>query len=378
MSEKSGISMIKGLEFAKGAMVEAFNAFLRDLLRKGKAAAVLAPQRVPSGEMLFPALVSNPEILHADPFAPVLPVATAKMVSTLTCEGTLPSRVAVVMTNCQIRALIELVKLKQADTANVLIIGMDCVGTFAITDYTQLTEEKNSEELFLSLLREEQSLVEKARPACRTCREPIPEHCDILVGLYGMEEGILWIETRSERGVEALEGLDLKDIKDSGSRKTAIENLKGKRLGADKKFREEHGHIKGIEEVAKFYARCINCQNCRRVCPICYCEECFFCSDNLSQTAESLLSRARARGAFKMPLDTLLFHTGRMNHMILSCVECGLCEQACPVNIPLMRALKRAASDAQAAFDYTPGRRPDEEMPLKVFREDEFSHTGEE
>jgi len=378
MSEKGGSNMIKGLEFARGAMVETFNGFLKDLLKKGKVAAVLAPQRVPSGEMVFPALVSNPEMLNADPFAPLLPVATAKMISTLTCEGSLPGRVAAVMTNCQIRALIELVKLKQADTANVLIIGMDCVGTFSITDYTQLSEGKKSEELFISLLKEEPSLLEKVRPACRTCREPIPEHCDILVGLYGMKDSILLIESRTELGVEALEGLELKDIKDSGKRKTAIENLKKRRLEADEKFRKEHGRIKGIEEIVRFYAKCINCQNCRRVCPICYCEECFFCSDNLSQTAESLLSRARARGAIKMPLDTLLFHTGRMNHMILSCVECGLCEQACPVDIPLMQVLKRAASDAQAAFDYVPGRSPDEEMPLKVFKEDEFLQTGEE
>jgi formate dehydrogenase subunit beta len=272
----------------------------------------------------------------------------------------------------------ELVKLKQADLANVILIGMDCAGTFSINDYMELSREKNSTDLFLSLL-EGDLLTEKLRTACQTCREPLPEFCDILIGVYGADisTGLL-VQAKTGKGEKILEGMPLKQGADEERRAQAVQRLKEKRKEADRKFREEYGSIKGIAEILKFYAKCINCQNCRRVCPICYCQECFFCSEHLAQTSEGLVRKSRARGAFKMPLDTLLFHTGRMNHMILSCVECGLCEQACPVNIPLMQVLKRVAFEAQEKFGYSPGRSLEEEIPLTVFREDEFKEVGEE
>ena len=78
-----------------------------------------------------------------------------------------------------------------------------------------------------------------------------------------------------------------------------------------------------------------------------------------------------------MPTDSLLFHVTRMNHMTLSCVQCGLCEQACPNNIPLMDIVIPVADNAQAEFKYDPGRDPEEELPLVVFREDEYQQVGE-
>ncbi|HOE62759.1 MAG TPA: 4Fe-4S dicluster domain-containing protein [Candidatus Sumerlaeota bacterium] len=375
MSEKGANSGAAFLKFKKGGMNAAFNDFLAGLINRGKVAAVLAPQQVPSGGMAFPALISDPEKIKTDAFAPVLPVATAKMISALTCEAPLTRRVAAVMPNCQIRALIELVKLKQADIGNIVIIGIDCPGVFDINDYSNLKED--SETLFTALFNNVKKTPAKIRSACATCREPIPEYCDIAVGVLGVKDGVM-LEPRTDKGRDALDGAGLDELKDANGRAKAVEEFKKSRAAADESFRKEHEKIQGIAEVTKFYAACINCQNCRTVCPICYCHECFFRSDNLAQTPNTLLAKARARGSFKMPLDTLLFHTGRMNHMILSCVECGLCEQACPANIPLMQVLKRVAADAQSKFNYIPGRHPDEEMPLKVFREDEFNNVGEE
>jgi formate dehydrogenase subunit beta len=379
MSDTTQKSGDKKLEVANGDLAGAIQSFVAELLNRKIVASVLVPQRTPAGGMVFPALISDPSKLAVDPLAPVLPVATASLVMTLTREGPLSQLVAVFMRSCQIRALIELVKLKQADLNNIAVIGIDCPGTFSINDYMDLNRGKNSNDLFRDLVNEKDELTPRLRSACVTCKDPIPEYCDILLGMYGMNaKNEILLEARTPRGREILEGLSLKDASKSPERERVINDLKEKRRAGDIKFREEHGSIKGIEEIVEFYAKCINCQNCRRVCPICYCQECFFCSDNLSQTADNLVRKSQARGAFKMPLDTLLFHTGRMNHMILSCVECGICEQACPVNIPLMRILKRVASDAQAKFNYSPGRSLDEEIPLKVFQENEFTEVGEE
>lgn len=379
MSETTQKNECKILEVANGDLSGGIQSFVAELLNRKIVASVLVPQRTPTGGMVFPALISDPSKLALDPVAPVLPVATASLVMTLTREGPLSQLVAVFMRSCQIRALIELVKLKQADLNNILIIGMECPGTFSINDYMDLNREKNSNDLFRDLVIEKNELIPRLRSACLTCKEPIPVYCDILLGMYGADPiREILVEARTLRGNEILGVLSLKDAPANPDRDRIIRELTEKRRDADRKFREEYGSIKGIEEIVEFFAKCINCQNCRRVCPICYCQECFFCSDNLTQTADNLVRKSQARGAFKMPLDTLLFHTGRMNHMILSCVECGLCEQACPVNIPLMRVLKRVASDAQEKFDYSPGRSLDEEIPLKVFQENEFTEVGEE
>lgn len=66
-----------------------------------------------------------------------------------------------------------------------------------------------------------------------------------------------------------------------------------------------------------------------------------------------------------------------MNHMILSCVQCGLCEQACPNSIPLMDLFIKVADRTQKTFEYHPGKTKDEKIPMVVYREDEFTEVGE-
>ena len=77
-----------------------------------------------------------------------------------------------------------------------------------------------------------------------------------------------------------------------------------------------------------------------------------------------------------MPTDSLLFHLTRLNHMAMSCVGCGLCQEACPNDIPVFRIFRMAGDKVQETFDYVPGRSLEEELPLSVFREDELSEVG--
>ena len=43
-------------------------------------------------------------------------------------------KLGVVLRSCEIRALVELVKFQQAKLDNALIIGVDCLGTYKVTD----------------------------------------------------------------------------------------------------------------------------------------------------------------------------------------------------------------------------------------------------
>ena len=73
-----------------------------------------------------------------------------------------------------------------------------------------------------------------------------------------------------------------------------------------------------------------------------------------------------------IPTDTLLFHVGRMLHMSLSCVSCGMCEDACPMDIPVAQIFTLVGDRNQEMFDYVPGNGIDEPLPLRTFEKEEF------
>ena len=133
------------LDTSKDGMLESIKGFLKSLLEKELVNAVLVPVELPSGNNVVQTLVSNPEKLDsANPLAPVLPVNSARIVSSITRTGSSQRKIAVVLRSCELRAVIELAKLKQVTLDNLLIIGIDCYGTYSINDYSSLAEEGKS------------------------------------------------------------------------------------------------------------------------------------------------------------------------------------------------------------------------------------------
>jgi len=123
--------------------LDTITAFLRGLLEKGIVDALLVPQRAPAGDNVVQTLITDPAKLeNVDPIAPVLPVNSAKLVSDLTETGAV-GRLGAVLRSCEVRALIELVKLKQASLDNVVLIGVDCLGTYEMNDYAELAASGN-------------------------------------------------------------------------------------------------------------------------------------------------------------------------------------------------------------------------------------------
>ncbi len=88
------------------------------------------------------------------------------------------------------------------------------------------------------------------------------------------------------------------------------------------------------------------------------------------------MMRAEDRGAVSLPLDRIMFHTGRMAHMSLSCVSCGLCSDACPVNIPVAKIFSYVASQTQKTFEYSAGASVGDALPMKEYRLDELGELG--
>src|SRR5512136_1249936 len=152
----------------------AVSALLTKVLQSGMVDALLVPLRNPAGDAVTPALVKNPALLsEADPLAPVLPVNGARLASMLTQHTPRP-RLGVVMRSCEVRALIELVKLQQASLDGMTLIGVDCTGTFEVPDYAKITKGADAATLAL-------------RPACEMCEYPAPANADIIIQQIGVD-----------------------------------------------------------------------------------------------------------------------------------------------------------------------------------------------
>ncbi|MBU4590366.1 MAG: 4Fe-4S dicluster domain-containing protein [Candidatus Omnitrophica bacterium] len=105
---------------------------------------------------------------------------------------------------------------------------------------------------------------------------------------------------------------------------------------------------KSIEEKFKFwqdeFSRCIRCYACRQICPLCYCPRCV-----AEQTQPAWFSKAvSVEGNFS-------WNVNRAMHLAGRCIDCGECERACPVGIPLRDINKKIEKDVKELFSYEAG-----------------------
>lgn len=360
---------------------EAINSFLESLLEKNLVSALLVPREVPSKDNVIQSLMTNSNGLkEVNVISPVLPVSSARIISEMTRLSSYKNPVGVVLRSCEIRALIELVKLKQASLDNLLIIGVDCLGTYSVSDYQNLCKQGNSPSDELLRKFKEGGEDTKLRKACQVCEYPIPSNADLVIGLVGVDfEKNILLKSCTEKGEKILEKFSFPEFNQSKREESVSKYISKKIEKRDTFFSEMKGETSsGWENLLSVFSTCINCHNCMRVCPLCYCRECFFESPTFEFDSEKYLMWAKRKGSIKMPRDTTLFHLGRMSHMATSCVGCGLCEQACPSDIPLLKIFKMVSYNVQQIFKYVPGRDLEEPLPLTTFKEDELRSVGEE
>lgn len=352
-----------------------------DLIEKDIVDVLLVPQVVPSGDNVVQTLVRDPDRLNGvDPLAPVLPVNAATLVADLTVTG-FEGRLGVVLRSCEIRALIELTKLQQASLDNVIIIGIDCLGTYEVPDYARLAQEREGPvesrglRIFEDLRREVEEGHPPLRTACRMCELPFPENAHLTIGFVGLEAGAgLLISAREEWAAKL--GLTATEI--PPGRQEAIDRLVAERTTErDRIFAEFGEKVKDMPSLLAQFSTCIRCHNCMVACPICYCKQCIFRTDTFEHAPAQYRRWVERKGSIRMPTDTLLFQLTRLNHMVTSCVGCGMCESACPSHLPVATIFRTVGQKVQALFDYEPGRSLEDEIPLSTFREDELSYMGE-
>ncbi len=359
-------------------------AFFRSLLALDEISAVMVPMHLPAKDMVMQTLVTDPEALDAvDPLAPSFPMNAARLVSRLT-KRPAGGTVAVVLRPCEIRALIELVKLKQGLMDDIVVIGLDCPGAFKNTDYRKFAanEPETATGRFLKgALSGETAFGDgvEVPVACRACTHPVPHGADLSVGLFGIDiDKTFLVSAETEKGEALFEKLGLGEQEPPAKREETIESLVAARTAfRDEMFEKIRENTNTAEKLSAYLAGCINCYNCRVACPVCYCRECVFVTDVFDHDPYQYLRWARRKGKIKMPTDTVFYHLTRMAHMTTACVGCGQCSNACPNDIPLVELFTATASLTQAAFDYEAGRSLAEEPPLSAFKADEYAEVVE-
>lgn len=120
----------------------------------------------------------------------------------------------------------------------------------------------------------------------------------------------------------------------------------------------------GIAERSDFwdahFARCLRCDACRNICPVCFCERCV-----LDQTLPNWVPRRTEM------VDNRMYHAIRFMHVAGRCVDCGECERACPVCIPLRLLAKKLEKDVRQMFSFDVGVNAEDTPMLSQYKDDD-------
>jgi formate dehydrogenase subunit beta len=236
-------------------------------------------------------------------------------------------KVGIVAKGCDSRSIVSLIQDKQLTRENVFIIGVPCNGVIDQDKIEKLIGKDRDELDEIDLAGDKVTVTfegsKKEFPAkdvlidsCLGCDLPIPKEYDIL-----LEE-------------------EDSAVRDNEISQTLIKHLEAMPPAQRWEFWKSQ------------FDRCLRCYACRQVCPACFCKRCF-----VEETEPQWVS----------PLpkwqDNLIFQVTRMMHVAGRCTDCGACERACPVGIPLHSLSRKMADIVQELFEYQAGTDKDA-LPL--------------
>jgi len=231
----------------------------------------------------------------------------------------LEGRVAIVVKGCDSRSVVSLIQDNKVVREDVVIIGVPCPGLIDLSK-VELATDKDRDELD-DITREGDkvkvrfdseekafSIEEVLFDNCLGCEFPTPREYDILLGEPRPAAPNL---EASRKNLEALDGMS-----------------SGERWGFWKNW----------------FSHCIRCYACRNVCPACFCNRCF-------------VEESEPQWVLPVPRwqDNLIFQAIRNIHVAGRCTDCGECERACPVNIPLRSLSKKMYEVVDELFQYKAG-----------------------
>ncbi|MDP2940866.1 MAG: 4Fe-4S dicluster domain-containing protein [Candidatus Omnitrophota bacterium] len=284
-------------------MIEELRVKARDLLKNKQVELVIGYQRSPDGVSAAPCFAENEN--DAD-----LLIWDAYCVYNLSSylKDHPGKKIGIVVKDCDVRSIVVLLQENQLKRENLFIIGVECHGV--IDEKRLATAGAQGQEI---------SFAKK----CRSCKPSMLQLYDFLIKEKEKKEPVLKVEQDEYEPVRKLEA------------KSQAERLK---------FWQEE------------FSRCIRCYACRQVCPLCYCPKCV-----AEQTMPSWFSKGtNLEGNFS-------WNVVRAMHLAGRCIDCGECDRACPVGIPLREINKKIEKDVLELFSYEAGSSAEAKPLLACF-----------
>lgn len=352
---------------------------LRFLIQNEKIKGVFTLKRInEEGAVAYSLITDSDELAQAVPFYPLMPMNAGKALSAFALEKAPDEPVAAVLRPCEIRAFVELVKRAQGSMENVLLISSTCGGVYPLKSGKN-GNIKNLESPYWEAAKKAETAAD-IRTTCQICEDFIPHLADMSVAAVGEKdidkECTIVLNTNKGEGFAGnAPGTALtKDIETEQTKKLTESRKEQKKA----LFEQLDAEGTGLPALVKTFAACLGCHACSHACPICYCTLCDFESKSCEYHPENFSSELERKGGLKVPPGNIFFHIGRMSHMAVSCVHCGMCSDVCPVNIPVASIFAKVGEALQEVLEYVPGRDVEEPVPSGSFKEGEFAEVGEE
>jgi len=270
---------------------------------------------------------------------------------------------------CDVMALQEYAKRKKIDLSNLLLIGVNCGGTVSPVSARKMIREKfgvDPDTVHKEEIDKGQFIIEYEgghkgikiddledggygrRTNCRRCLYKVPRQADLACGNWGVigdKAGkATFVEVCSDKGADLLS----RAVKDGALNTEAPDpkglEMRGKvegamiKLGEKWRKRDFEALSKDLwGTIQKETSRCIKCYSCIENCPVC------------KPAADKLKKQYMVKPGEVPPNP--MFHMRRFAHISDSCVNCGQCEELCPMNIPLAKFSHAIRVEGDSAFE---------------------------
>lgn len=321
--------------------------------------AMFAPLELGKNSDLLAQTITDPEELkRVNPFAPFMPSNAAVQARQFIHKHP-GKRLVLMLRPCELRTYIELEKREPISTeaGELVLIGVDCLGTFTKDEYHQRVGEAGLRQVTNEVLRNASQGGWKSLPfrtACQVCDWGAPRGADMAIGIIGVEsDKNLLIILRNEEidmhiGVSDI-APELANEYQVSHRETMVGAIADTHAGMRRVLLDEMQDTCSFNELGcllAWFASCTLCGDCLNACPF-YQDE---SADHKVQRSAGLLSM----------IDLVDF-----SRRLTSCSGCGMCEENCPSHIPMALIFSALSHRIRDEVHYRAGD-PAQKLPWTV------------
>ncbi|HTY90567.1 MAG TPA: Coenzyme F420 hydrogenase/dehydrogenase, beta subunit C-terminal domain [Methanocella sp.] len=343
---------------AAGECGGAVTALLTHALESKAVDAVVAMTR---GADLYdgvPTVFTDPkEVIKSAGSLHCAPVAIGKFVVQY-MNGARDKKIALPVKPCDARAILVMAKRGKVNRDNLLMIGVNCGGTvqpiagremiekyYGVNPDDVVKEEIDRGKFIIVLKNGEHKEIKiddledqgsGRRKNCQRCDVKIPTQADLACGNWGvvgpMAGKATFVEVCSAKGAKLMDSaIGAKAIAVSAPDPKGLE-LRAKTEQSMLKLAAKHQKKQFAAAAdpafwAEQFKKCIKCQGCTLNCPA---------------TFDMKLQPQAYEGKGDIP-PSMNYHMARMGMVGGDCCNCGMCEDGCPVEIPLSLIYHEAA-----------------------------------